>query len=537
MEKRKKAVLWSEGVLILIGILFIAVALLVSPTSERESQESRISTVHDLDNGTFATAMESSYELIIPELFPNAHMNSVTTWDEECLQVAQGKADALLLEASSINELLEAYPELMVLGESLGSLDFRWVTRKDARGKELCDEINSFIRPLRESGELEEVYKRWEDPENAPDHVDSYPMTVPYKEEIRVASCLDWQPVCYENKGNACGFMIEILYRFCAGNGYKLVPEYVDVHSLLAGLYSGKYDLLCYGFEYREESEESVYFTDTLMTDDYYAVIAKERYADIEAAEPGKDPGIAERIKARIGDLRTSFEKNFLREERWKMILRGFRTTLLLSLFSIFFGTLLGGLICLIYRSSSPVLEAFARIYIRVIEGMPIMLMLLILYYVIFGRMSISAFWVCILGFSLDFSAYAGEIFRSGIGAVPEGQKKAAVALGFSKAETFIHIVFPQMVIHSLPVYIGQVITTIKLTSVAGYISVQDLTRVSDMIRARTYDAFFPLIFTALVYFGISALMMRFLRILEKRIDPMKRKRIVRGVKQRADQG
>ena len=120
---------------------------------------------------------------------------------------------------------------------------------------------------------------------------------------------------------------------------------------------------------------------------------------------------------------------------------------------------------------------------------------------------------------------------------MPEGQKKAAVALGFSKAETFIHIVFPQMVIHSLPVYIGQVITTIKLTSVAGYISVQDLTRVSDMIRARTYDAFFPLIFTALVYFGISALMMRFLRILEKRIDPMKRKRVVRGVKQRADQG
>ena len=110
------------------------------------------------------------------------------------------------------------------------------------------------------------------------------------------------------------------------------------------------------------------------------------------------------------------------------------------------------------------------------------------------------------------------------------------MALGYGQFEAFIQVVFPQMVIHCLPVYIGQVISTVKLTSVAGYISVQDLTRVTDMIRARTYEAFFPLIFTALVYFCIAWMLMLCLRALERRVDPTKRKRIVRGVKMR-DQG
>ena len=112
----------------------------------------------------------------------------------------------------------------------------------------------------------------------------------------------------------------------------------------------------------------------------------------------------------------------------------------------------------------------------------------------------IQAFWVCVLGFSLDFSAYASEMFRSGIQAVPPGQQKAAKALGFQPFTAFRYVVFPQMVIHCLPVYIGQVISTVKLTSVAGYISVLNLTRVSDLIRSRTYEAFFQLIVTALIY-------------------------------------
>ena len=204
-------------------------------------------------------------------------------------------------------------------------------------------------------------------------------------------------------------------------------------------------------------------------------------------------------------------------------------------LFNLFAGVVAGGIICAMRMSRHPLPNAFARIYIRWLQGMPIVLMLLILYYVVFSKSNIEAFWVCVLGFSLDFSAYASEMFRSGIQAVPAGQQKAAKALGFKPFAAFRHVVFPQMVIHCLPVYVGQVISTVKLTSVAGYISVMDLTRVSDLIRSRTYEAFFPLIVTALIYFLVACLLTLLLKALENRIDPTRRKRQIKGVTVHAD--
>ncbi|MBQ9009589.1 MAG: ABC transporter substrate-binding protein/permease [Clostridia bacterium] len=534
---RKKAVQRAEAILISLGILTIVLVLLLGGQQTSDSQKPPIHDFADLSNGSFAVVLGSSYDIFVERYFPNATMNIVTTWDEECLQVMQGKSDAVLWESSSLDEALEVYPKLMALEDPLDSLDFMWCTRKDSTGETLRDELNAFIRPMRESGELDELFDLWENTESAPDHVEFSPMDVPSKGELHVGTCLDWQPICYENNGNPCGYMIDLLYRFCSSCGYTPVFDYVDTQTLLPGLYTGKYDLLCYGFEYREEATESVYYTDTVMSDDVYVLILKDRYAGFEAQEAAPKMGIAERFSRGLAGIRASLEKNFIRENRWMMILRGLRTTVLLSLGSVIFGTVLGGLICLMYRSRYPFLEAFARIYIRIIQGTPIVLLLMILYYVVFGNSPIPAFWVCILGFTLDFSAYASEIFRSGIGAVPDGQRKAAIALGFSRFESFTRVVFPQMVIHCLPVYIGQIVSTIKLTSVAGYISVQDLTRISDLIRARTYDAFFPLVFTALVYFFIAWLMMLCLHLLEKQIDPMKRKRTVRGVKPRADQG
>ena len=120
----------------------------------------------------------------------------------------------------------------------------------------------------------------------------------------------------------------------------------------------------------------------------------------------------------------------------------------------------------------------------------------------------------------LDFAAYASEILRSGIGAVPEGQTRAARALGFGALHCFWKVVFPQALSHILPAYIGQFISTVKLTSVAGYISVMDLTRVSDIIRSRTYDAFGPLVVTTLIYCLLCASLTALLRALERRIAP-----------------
>ena len=540
MTEKNKAIRWTETALIALFLLALILPQLIGSeeTAVRDSDAERagdISSVADLRDKRFAVVLGSFGDIMVLKLFPDAKMNWVVDWAEECIQVAQGKADAVLWEASSLNEMVKQYPVLMALPEAVDQVEYHWCTQKTEEGGRLRQEINAFIAELRAEGLLEEIYHRWEDPETAPDHVEEYPMTAAPQGELKVVSCLDWQPVCYLNGNNACGSMIELVYRFCAWAGYTPVMEYTDIQSIQAGFSTGRYDLLAYGIEWRDETAEACYFTDSIMADDIYAVILKSRYAGAEretAAEEAVPVGKAEKF---WNELLSSLDKNFIREDRWKSLLSGLGVTASLAVLSILFGTVLGGVICAMRMSRHPLPNAFARIYIRWLQGMPIVLMLLFLYYVVFSKSGVQAFWVCVLGFSLDFSAYASELFRGGIQAVPPGQQKAAKALGFKPFTAFRHVVFPQMVIHCLPVYVGQVISTVKLTSVAGYISVMDLTRVSDLIRSRTYEAFFPLIVTALIYFAVAWLLTLLLKALENRIDPTRRKRQIKGVIIHAD--
>ena len=170
---------------------------------------------------------------------------------------------------------------------------------------------------------------------------------------------------------------------------------------------------------------------------------------------------------------------------------------------------MLGGFICFLRTRKNSLCAAFGSLYIRVFRGVPLLVSLLVLCYIVFKGSGLSAFWVSGVAFTLDFSAYCAEIFRSGIEAVPRGQARAARALGFRPVHAFRKVVWPQALIHIIPVYSGQVITMVKMTSIAGYISVEDLTKASDIIRSRTYEAFFPLFLTAIIYFLLSAVIVR----------------------------
>jgi polar amino acid transport system substrate-binding protein len=130
----------------------------------------------------------------------------------------------------------------------------------------------------------------------------------------------------------------------------------------------------------------------------------------------------------------------------------------------------------------------------------------------------------------MNFAAYVSEMMRTGIDAVDRGQHEAAYALGFNRLQVFTKITFPQAARHVLPVFKGEFISMLKMTSIVGYIAIQDLTKMSDIIRSRTYEAFFPLIATALIYFVIAYGMAYLLSLVEISVDPKRRKRIVKGV-------
>ena len=156
---------------------------------------------------------------------------------------------------------------------------------------------------------------------------------------------------------------------------------------------------------------------------------------------------------------------------------------------------------------------------------MPMVVLLMIMFYIVFARTSISGVWVAVIGFGMNFGAYVSEMIRTGILAVDKGQMEAALALGYTKPRAFMKIVLPQAARHFLPVFQGEFISLVKMTSVVGYIAIQDLTKAGDIIRSRTYEAFFPLIAIAIVYFVIAWLLTRVLVALQNRFDPKRRRK------------
>jgi len=155
---------------------------------------------------------------------------------------------------------------------------------------------------------------------------------------------------------------------------------------------------------------------------------------------------------------------------------------------------------------------------------MPVLVLLMLIFYVVFASVDISPVLVAVVAFGLNFAAYAAEIFRSGIEGIDKGQTEAGISLGFTRTSTFIYIVMPQMIQRVLPVYKGEFISLVKMTSIVGYIAVQDLTKASDIIRSRTFDAFFPLVMVAVLYFAVSWVLIQLLDFIERRTDPKRRR-------------
>ncbi len=215
-----------------------------------------------------------------------------------------------------------------------------------------------------------------------------------------------------------------------------------------------------------------------------------------------------------------SFNRTVIEEKRYILLLNGLIATLIISIVSIFFGTLLGAVVCYFQRKEIVIVSKFFKFYIRLMQGVPITVLLLMFYYIIFGQVNINPLMVCIITFSLYFSAYVAEIFKGALDSINISQVQSAYSLGFSKYQTLKYIVLPQALTYIIPVYKNEIVSLIKLTSIAGYISVMDLTKASDIIRNRTYEAFFPLILAAIMYFLICYMISKLLDYLYKKINP-----------------
>jgi len=214
-----------------------------------------------------------------------------------------------------------------------------------------------------------------------------------------------------------------------------------------------------------------------------------------------------------------SIRANLLTGNSYLTVLEGLGVTLIISILGVLFGTIWGAVLCSLGMSRIKVFHKAARGIIAVLRGSPVLLTLMILYYVVFAASRINPVIIAVIGFALNSGAHIAEIMRSALTAVDQKQIEAARMLGFSRLKAFLAVTLPQAGRVAKPVYQNAVINLIQWTSVVGYITITDLTRTVNNIGARTGDPFFALFLAVLIYLGISYLVSFLFSLGEKRGD------------------
>ena len=222
-------------------------------------------------------------------------------------------------------------------------------------------------------------------------------------------------------------------------------------------------------------------------------------------------------------DFVSKFTLNFIKEDRWKFILRGLGVTIEITIFALIIGIVIGLLVALVkttYENTGKlkIANAITNVYLTIIRGTPVVVQLLIIYFVVFSTIRVDKVVAAVLTFGINSGAYQAEIFRAGIQSIPRGQFEAGRSLGFSYRQTMITIIMPQAIKNILPTLANEFISLLKETSIAGYIALEDLTKAGDIIRSRTYSAFMPLIGVALIYLVLVLLLSTAAKALERRL-------------------
>lgn len=458
-------------------------------------------------------------DMVLTDLVGHPTISYYKTVADECIALDQGKADYALVVKEQYSTIADEYDNLVLIPQLQNPCgELGYIFAKNAKGDNLREQMNDYLAEIRESGELQALQDYWFEPGDK--KVIDLPSTG-QNGVLTVGSTCSAPPFIYIVEDKYSGYEIEILSLFAQKYDYGIQIEIMDMSGILPAVTVGKCDIAANSLMKTKEREEAVNFSDTTSQPMY--TILMRRDAAVTFAGIADDN--AKNTKSFVQKIKDSFVKTFIVEKRWKLILQGSVITLLLTFFSAIIGLILGFQIYKLRVSRYKMCRKIVGIFNSIMGGTPMLVLLMIFYYIIFGKIAIPAFFVAVVTFALNFSSSVSEIYYNCIHSIDPSQTEAALALGYSYRQAFRRFILPQAMLRALPLIKGQIISLLKGTSIVGFISIQDLTKMGDIIRSRTYEAFFPLISVAIIYFLFAWLFRVALSKVEFHIDPVNKRR------------
>jgi polar amino acid transport system substrate-binding protein len=494
-----KVVLWVIASTVILSLL-VGCAGNPAPVS-KPSQE--MTTMNDIAKGKVGVLLGTVYDTYLAKNYPSTQVLQYKNYPDLILAVQSGKVDSGFINCQAFKELQKENPSLVILVDNVFSNPVGVGFNQGS--DELREKFNQFLKEIKSNGIYDDWAQRW-----FKKSVFAMPVIENAKTNGKfVVGIVNDKglPFTVIQDNQLVGSDIELVERF--GSYLQKEVEFSDMEfgSLIAAVSTNKVDMIVSTIMITTERKKQIDFSDP--------------YFELSACVMGvgKDAAGAQQAPSIFQSISDGFYNNIIVENRYLLILDGIKTTGVISFFSILFGTLLGALICFMRMSRQKLVQGSARIYISIVRGIPVLVLLMLIFYVVFAKINVSPILAAVLAFGINFAAYVSEMFRTSIESIDKGQTEAGIAGGFTKAQTFVYIIMPQAVRRVLPVYKGELISLVKMTSIVGYIAVQDLTKASDIIRGRTFDAFFPLIMTAVLYFCISWLLILLLGTVEQKTE------------------
>ena len=467
----------------------------------------QINSLDDLKDARIGAWPESAYHQLARKKFPNAQFVSLEFLSDLMLNLSQHKIDAFVIGKTYVENLKREGNVVKYLPESFGDVPLSFGFTKNERGQKLCDQMNEFLATLEANGELDALQKKWIFGDDGGRTFAKSQLTGE-NGTLKVGTEVSGMPFSYLRNKEIVGYEVELLDKFCAAYGYDYKIEIEDFTTMLADVTTGKLDLAMDAIEVLPERQQNMLFANPTHTEQAVAVVS------VESSDENFFAALTNRIKVSLVD-----------ENRWQMLAEGAARTIYITLLAIIFGTLLGFGVYMLYREGNRRVNRIIDAIYRTLQGVPTMVMLLFAYYVVFAYVEIPTSFVAATVFSVVLSITVFELLKNGADAIPRGQTEAALSLGFSPRQAFVKFILPQVVLNLFSSYQVALNVTLLETAVVGYISVQDLTKMGDMIRARTYDAFVPIIAVAAIYLLLSRLLLKMTDKHSQRLDPKRRTR------------
>lgn len=490
-----------------------AVLIAVLPGCGGSSDEIKsIEKIDDLNNSKIGLQLGTIADLIATDIEKeNSGNTTVIRYNktqEAVLALTQGKIDAVIVDSQPAAAYVQNNNDLKIVDVGFEPEDYALVIAKNRN--DLKHEVEQAIAELKNNGVLAKIVDSYIGPEGnrSPRYA---PEQIPddhFVGKLRVGTNATFPPYEFFEGGKTVGIDIDIMRAISDKMKMRMEIVEMEFDSIIMAVQTGKIDIGAAGFTITEERKKNVDFS-TPYTQSKQVVIVRAGSADAS------------------GSIAEKFQQSFIDDDRWKFIAKGLWTTIVITVFSGIIGVTIGLIVANVRLArdradSRSKWLAFAdwvcRVYVTVFRGVPMMIQQLLVYYVAFASTAIDPVVAAIVAFGLNAGAYSSEAIRAGLLSVDIGQFEAGRSLGFTYTQTLRYIVIPQSMRTALPAMCNEFIALLKESAIVGYIGLIDLTRAGDIIRSTTYEAFMPLMASAIIYLAIVMFMTAMVAKLEKRL-------------------